>query len=139
VGFFTIDGITPIDTIPSTSYTIVRYIDSHGCTPCKLHLHQYDDVLSQLTSIANTQVGLVCIVNTTNIERLSTNLRYNNRSKRLLLIDEQDSINKANQFPSNNALRTFLIDSSHKVLAIGDPAVNPKVLQYYSQVLSSKK
>ena len=52
-------------------------------------------------------------------------------------IDEADSLNRLNGFPEIGALQTFLVDGENRVLAIGDPAVNPRVMRLFVDVLRS--
>ena len=52
-------------------------------------------------------------------------------------IDEADSLNRLNGFPEIGALQTFLVDGENRVLAIGDPAVNPRVMELFVDVLRS--
>lgn len=46
-------------------------------------------------------------------------------------IDENDKLNRLNHFPSDMAFQTFLLDKDNKVLAMGNPILNPKIKELY--------
>lgn len=50
-------------------------------------------------------------------------------------IDEQDSLNKLNDFPTEMAFHTFLLDKSNKIIAIGNPIHNPKIKELYLKII----
>ena len=54
-------------------------------------------------------------------------------------IDENDSLNKLNHFPSDMMFQTFLLDRDNKVLAIGNPIHNPKVKELYLKIIQGEK
>ena len=59
----------------------------------------------------------------------------NSGYKSPVCIDAEDSLNKLNHFPSDMAFRTFLLDKDNKVLAIGNPVLNPKVKDLYLRII----
>ena len=136
VGYFTTKG----DTIPQpqeTSFKIVRYIGSKGCTACNLHLHRYRRTLKDLSDTLGNEVGFLCIVNPSDLNQLTRVLKRENLGKLPIFIDPTDSINKLNNFPKQNELCTFLVDSDNRVIAVGDPAKNPRVKKYFLHLLSN--
>ncbi|MBU3853190.1 MAG: DUF1573 domain-containing protein, partial [Candidatus Paraprevotella stercoravium] len=50
-------------------------------------------------------------------------------------IDRNDSLEILNSFPKEIAFQTFLLDKDNKVLAIGNPVLNPKVKDLYLRIL----
>lgn len=136
VGYFTTKG----DTIPQpqdTNFKIVRYIGSEGCTTCNLHLHRYKQILKDLSDTSGSEVGFLCIVNPSDLNQLQRVLKRQNLGKLPIFIDLTDSINKLNNFPKQNELRTFLVDGDNRVIAVGDPAKNPRVKKYFLHLLSN--
>jgi hypothetical protein len=53
-------------------------------------------------------------------------------------IDENDELNKLNHFPNNPMFQCFLLDKNNKVLAIGNPANNPKVWELYKKIITGE-
>ena len=50
-------------------------------------------------------------------------------------MDENDSFNKLNHFPSDMTFQTFLLNRNNKVLAIGNPIHNPKIRELYVKII----
>ena len=53
-----------------------------------------------------------------------------------ICIDEQDELNRLNQFPSDMTFQTFLLDKENKVVAIGNPILNPRVKELYLKLIT---
>lgn len=131
------DGIVSVSDIQIAGPKIFRYISPSGCSSCKLHLHLYPEILKELSDSAGIDVGFLCVVHPEDVDYIKHVLRRDNIYNLSVLIDETDTINSINQFPEIEALQTFLLDKDNKVLAIGDPAVNPQVMRLYAQILSN--
>lgn len=52
-----------------------------------------------------------------------------------ICLDENDSFNKLNHFPSDMTFQTFLLNRNNKVLAIGNPIHNPKIRELYVKII----
>ena len=61
------------------------------------------------------------------------------RFKYPVCIDEEDSLNKLNSFPSDMAFQTFLLDKDNKVKAIGNPVHNPKINRKHKDITDGKE
>lgn len=137
VGLFTTNGDSIDAYFPTEHFKIVRYIGKDGCSSCKLHLSRYPEILKELSDSAKCPVGFVCIINPSDMAELRRILHRDNYAGLTMWIDETDTINSLNQFPEIESLQTFLLDKDNRVLAIGDPAVNPRVMRLYTQILSN--
>ena len=69
-----------------------------------------------------------------NKEGLLHELRIN-RFDYPMNIDRNDSLEILNSFPKEIAFQTFLLDKDNKVLAIGNPVLNPKVKDLYLRII----
>ena len=49
--------------------------------------------------------------------------------------DGKDDFNRLNHFPEDMMFQTFLLDKGNKVVAIGNPVLNPKVKELYVRLL----
>lgn len=137
IGKFTTNGDSIESYFPTEHFKILRYVGEEGCSSCKLHLSRYPEILKELSDSAKCEVGFVCIINPSDMAEIRRILRRDNYAGLTMWIDETDTINSINQFPDIEALQTFLLDKDNKVLAIGDPAVNPRVMRLYTQILSN--
>ncbi len=118
-------------------YTIISYIDSIGCTSCKLNLPGWEKMISVVDSVSNNTIPFLFIFNPRDKNELLKLL------KRLhfpapTYIDENDSFNRLNHFPKEMEYQTFLIDRGKKIVAIGNPVLNPKVKEFYLKIISGE-
>lgn len=118
-----------------SEYKIISYVDSIGCTSCKLRLVQWKEFIGQLDSIGDIQVLL--FMHPKNKNELIYILKRDNFVYPIC-IDENDSLNKLNHFPSDMMFQTFLLDKNNKVLAIGNPVHNSNVKELYLNIIQGK-
>lgn len=132
---FTIQGKDTVD-MPylSSSYTIVIYIDSLGCTSCKLQLHKWKNWMKDLEG---NNVSILFYIHPQNKKELNYIL-YRDKFIYPVCIDENDEFNRLNHFSSNISFQTFLLDKDNKVVAIGNPVHNPKVKLYLNIIQGNK-
>lgn len=117
-------------------YKIVTYVDSIGCTACKLQFEQWKHFITLLDSINNSSVlFFICPKNRKEINYF---LKKDNFTHPVC-IDEKDSFNILNKFPDEMMFQTFLLDSLNKVLAIGNPIHSPKVKELYLKIIQGRK
>lgn len=116
-------------------YTIVTYIDSIGCTSCRLNPKKWDNVISHFKSLDDTDIGFVMIINSSD-NRNIMNLLKNRNFLHPICFDTCDSFAKVNSIPQNEICNTFLLDSSYNIVLIGNPSINPKIMDLYNEVLS---
>lgn len=129
------------DTIPfskpKTQYVIVSYIDSIGCTNCKLRLPVWEAFINQLYSICPGKVSTFLFLHPKDRKEL-VHILARDKFSYPICIDEKDSFNKLNQFPTDMTFQTFLLDENNKVLAIGNPIHNPKIRELYLNIIQGK-
>ena len=119
-----------------SEYRIITYVDSAGCTSCKLKLEWWKKFISQLDTIGNLPV--LFFLHPKNRKKLNYILKRDNFNYPVC-IDENDSLNKLNHFPSDLMFQTFLLDKDNRVLAIGNPIHNPKVKELYLKIIQGEK
>jgi len=136
-GYFTTNGDSTDAQLPREKFTILRYISKEGCPSCKMHLTSYPRMLADLEDTAGCKVGFVCVINPVDMMEIKCILRRDNYADLTMWIDEADTLNTLNGFPKHEALQTFLLDEEHKVLAVGDPAMNTRVMNLYVNILTN--
>lgn len=87
-----------------SEYRIITYVDSAGCTSCKLKLEWWKKFISQLDTIGNLPV--LFFLHPKNRKELNYILKRDNFNYPVC-IDENDSLNKLNHFPSDLMFQTF--------------------------------
>jgi hypothetical protein len=134
VGYLTYTGDSVTETVGMAEFNIVRYIS--GCSSCQLHLSLYGNVLDELSDSARTKVGFICIVHPRDVDELNRVLLKDNLAQLPILVDIDDELDSLNHFPTVPNMQTFLVDKHNKVLAVGDPAINPRIKELYLQILT---
>ena len=132
---FTIQGKDTVDfDFKGAAYTIVTYIDSVGCTSCKLQLHRWKELVKEVDSLTNGDVPFLFYFHPKDIKEL----RYLTRRDAFtypVCFDEKDDFNRLNRFPREMMFQTFLLDKENRVIALGNPIQNPKVKELYLNLI----
>lgn len=122
--------------LKGSQYTILSYIDNYGCVSCNMKLPLWADYINHLKSTSDKKVTVIILVNSQNIEEARNTIDYYNY-KFSVCIDWHDSINTRNKFPSKFKYQTFLLDSLHNVVFIGNPLTNPKIREIYNKHINT--
>ena len=112
------------------NYKIVIYVDTNGCFTCKLHLMEWEDLITELDS-----VPALFYFAPRSLEEVKAILKEN-LFYYPVCVDEKDSLNKLNHFPKDERFHTFLLDPKNRVKVIGNPVLNPKVKELYLKVIT---
>ena len=133
---FTVQGRDTVSfSFSDANYKIVSYIDSVGCTGCKLHLPRWRRFMYEVDTLMNASVPFVFYFHPKNIEDLRYIIRRDTFTHPVCL-DVSDKFNILNHFPSEKAFQTFLLNKKNKIIAIGNPILNPKVKELYLKILA---
>lgn len=132
---FTLLGEDTVVMQMANSYKIVSYLDSIGCISCKARLAGWKDFIADLES---ENVPVFIFMNTSNLAEIQLILKRESFNYPIC-IDEKDSLNKLNHFPSDMRFQTFLLNKDNRVLAIGNPIHNPKVKDLYLNIIQGKE
>ncbi len=115
-------------------YKIFTYIDSTGCTSCKLQLFKWKELIAKFDSLTHHNTAFLFYFHPKSKREIAYILMRDNLNYPVC-IDDADSINKLNHFPDQMMFQTFLLDKENKVLAIGNPVHNPKVEELYLKLV----
>lgn len=129
------------DTIDlsEADFTILTYVDSTGCTGCRMKLSLWREFLCSLDSVVGERdVNSLMVVNPKDTRELSYLIRRDNYSYPVVN-DTSDSLQMLNGFPDDIMFRSFLIDRHRRVVAIGNPVYNTAVANLYRSVISGRK
>lgn len=122
--------------LEDADYTIVAYIDSAGCTPCKMKLKEWDKFMNQLKANGNIDVAFLMIVNSQADDAI---MRILNRDEFLhpISFDPKGDFAKYNNLPKDDEYHTFILDSNNEIVLVGNPVINPKIRELYRNVATS--
>jgi len=136
---FTIQGKDTVDfEFVDADYKVVTYIDSVGCTSCKLQLPRWKQLIEEVDSLTGGSVPFLFYFHPKDMREL----RYLTRRDDFeypVCFDEKDELNQLNQFPLDMTFQTFLLDKGNKVVAMGNPVLNPKVKELYLVLVTGSR
>ena len=135
---FTIQGKDTLHFSTDGEYKILSYVDSTGCTSCKMQLHKWEALMMEFKKLSPKDISYIFYICPKDKNKLNF-LLQNEGFVYPICIDEQDELNRLNQFPSDMTFQTFLLDKENKVVAIGNPILNPKVKELYLKIVTGSR
>ena len=121
----------PVDyRIPDAEYKVLVYVDSVGCTSCKLQLLKWKELIAHVDSATNGNVPFIFVFQSKDDRELRYILKRDNFD-RPVCIDRNNRFDELNQFPQDITFQTFLLDKDNKVKVIGNPVHNLAVRDLY--------
>lgn len=117
----------------SNQYKILNYIDTNGCTPCRLKFFEWKMFLLEAQKM-NLNISLLFVVYATDY-RLLEIVQKENGFDYPIIYDRKDSINLLNNFPKNANYQTFLLDDQNKVILVGSPVRNDSMWELYKNTM----
>lgn len=113
----------------SSPVKILVYVDSTGCSPCKMELAAWSLHLKELEK-EKLDIPLIFIVHTQDYSKLEESLK-NSYFEYPIFYDRKNVTDRMNDFPKKERLKTFLLDKNNKVVLLGSPANNDKLWELY--------
>ncbi|WFE86599.1 DUF1573 domain-containing protein [Parabacteroides chongii] len=124
--------------IPQSDYKIIIYVDSTGCTSCKLKPAKWKELIQHFDSVTQEEIPFLFFFHPKDIEKLHNTLIIENFDYPVC-IDLNDQLNKLNLFPTDIAFHTFLLDKNNKVIVLGNPIANPAIKDLYLKQITGKE
>jgi hypothetical protein len=119
-------------------YKVLLYVDSMGCTSCKLRLLDWKQLIGEADSVFAGKMGFLFFFYPKNKKELRA-LLSSHQMDYPVFIDESNEINRLNNFPSKTEYQCFLLDKDNRVLLVGNPTLNPRIWELYKEVIMGKK
>lgn len=116
--------------IPTSDYKVLIYVDSIGCTSCKLQLTKWKALMAHTDSITKGKIPFLFFFHSKDYKEIRYLLKRDGFDLPVC-IDKNDLLNKMNQFPADITFQTFLLDKNNKVIVIGNPVHNLAVKDLY--------
>jgi hypothetical protein len=123
--------------IPVSDFKILMYVDSVGCTSCKLQLHKWAGFISEVDSLTGKSVPVLFFFHPKDKRELTYLLKRDGITAPVC-VDEEDKINSINHFPANQDFQCFLLDKDNKVVYIGNPIQNIRIKEMYLSQITPK-
>lgn len=116
--------------MPESDYKILLYVDSTGCTSCKLQLHKWREFITEVDSLTSGSVPVLFFFHPKDKRELTYLLKRDEITVPVCL-DENDRLNSINRFPSREDFQCFLLNKDNKVVYIGNPIYNLRIKEMY--------
>ena len=124
--------------IPTSDYKVLVFVDSIGCTSCKLQLSRWKEFIRYTDSISQKNIPFLFFFQFDDQWEIHSLLIRENFDKPICL-DRSDSLNQLNHYPKDIRFQVFLLDKNNKVVVIGNPVHNPNVKELYLEEISRKQ
>lgn len=135
---FNILGKDTIFSPLDTDFKIVSFVDSTGCTNCKLRLNEWRQFISYVDSFYPHKNKVFFFIHPKDTKEIEY-LLMRNKFDYPICIDIDNSFNRLNHLPDAEQFQTFLLDKKNKVIAIGNPIRNTKVKKLYLRIFQDEK
>ena len=123
--------------IPQSEYKVLVYVDSTGCTSCKLQLHKWKEQIEYTDSVVLEKVPFLFFFHSKDYKEIRYLLKRDGFD-RPVCIDMDDRLNKLNKFPADMTFQTFLLDKNNRVAVLGNPVHNTAVRDLYLKQITGK-
>ena len=128
---FTVQGKDTVDfTYQEADYKVLVYVDSIGCTSCKLQLDRWKKVINEMKEETGKDIPFLFFFHPKEMKEFNYLIRRD-KFTYPICFDKNDELNALNRFPSDMTFQTFLLDKDNKVVSVGNPVHNPKVKELY--------
>jgi len=113
-------------------YKVMLYVDSSGCSDCRLRLSQWKYLINEADGLFQDKVGFVFFFQPKDMQEMIY-LFQQNEYDYPVFIDKNNAINRLNHFSQEMKYQCFLLDKDNKVLVIGNPVLNPQIWELYKE------
>ena len=122
---------------PESEYTIVAYFDSVGCTSCRMKFPEWIEFMKKVTTLdPQKNVELIIITDTKDKQQITSLIRQY-RFPYNVINDSLGYFRSVNNLTEDKKLHSFLLDSNHKVVLLGNPTDSKPIADLYLQQISS--
>ena len=118
-------------------FKMLLYVDSIGCSDCRLNLFQWKHIMEEVDSLFQGMVGFLLFFQPKNVRDM-TNLFFTKRFDYPVFIDINNQINYLNRFPKEIEFQCFLLDQENKVIAIGNPTMNHQIWELFQSYIKKE-
>jgi hypothetical protein len=123
----------------SDNYKVLLFVDSAGCTSCRLKLSEWKKIMEEADSVFNKKPEFIFYFQPK--ERDEKEIKFilqHNGFHYPVFIDKENEIDRLNRFLSNAEYQCFLLDKDNKVLMIGNPVLNPGIWILYKKLIKER-
>lgn len=116
-------------------FRIITFLDSAECTECNMHLASWTELMNRINNTEDVSVSLLMVLKHSSSDKIIKILERRD-FRHMVAVIGSDSLMSEDYFPRDRAMRTFLLNSSNEIIAIGNPVLNPKIEDLYRALIS---
>lgn len=125
------------EQVNTQRFTIIKYVDSTGCFPCKLNYQRLVAFIQEMNANKHL-VDLKIIINTKDIQKAihvskTENIAYP------ICIDSLSRFERSNIFLKGQSVHTLLLDAKNNILYEGDPSTSKVLHDTYKKLILGNK
>ena len=134
------DRNTTCIDVHNDNFKIVLYVDSLGCTNCRLSLSTWKKIMKESDSVFIRKPEFVFIFQPKKRDKKELSLIFrNNGFRHPVFIDKENETDRMNKFPSNPEYQCFLLGKDNKVIMVGNPATNSGIWILYKRIITENE
>jgi len=118
-------------------YKVMLYVDSSGCSDCRLKLTEWKQLIGEANSLFQDRIGFVFFFQPKDMGEMTYLFRRDDYDYPVF-IDKDNTINQLNHFSQEIKYQCFLLDKNNKVLIVGNPMLNPQIWELYKEKITEK-
>lgn len=130
----TIDYRIPDDI----DYKVVVYLDSMGCTECKLKLQEWKDFISYVDTLSEKKVAFIFFYNLNDYRKIAFRLKHENFDYPVCL-NKSEELSQLNHIREGDRNHTFLLDKENRILEIGNPMFDLEIRDKYVAYMTGNR
>lgn len=119
-------------------FKILMYVDSAGCSSCRLKLFEWKQLIEEADSLFHGKVGFLLFFQPKSTREI-TYIFVRDRFNHPVFMDLKGTMNRLNNFPQATEYQCFLLDKDNTVVMIGNPTANPKIWDLYKEQITEEK
>jgi hypothetical protein len=131
-------ALSACSALTDAEYKVLLYVDSSGCSSCRLKLAQWESLIAEADSLFSGKLSFLLFFQPKNKNELAI-LFQQEKFYYPVFIDMKNAINRLNRFPEKPEYQCFLLDKDNKVQIIGNPASTPIMWDLYKHVISGQQ
>jgi hypothetical protein len=125
------------DELFSREFKVLLYVDSTGCSACRLKLYLWQQIIAESHRLFNDKLSFLFYFQPKE-ENDFAYICMGYQFDYPVFIDINNTINKLNIFSQNAEFQSFLLDKNNRILSIGNPVYNEKVWELYKSIISKQ-
>jgi hypothetical protein len=122
------------------NYKIMLYVDSLGCTNCRLKLSQWKKIMKESDTVFTRKPEFLFFFQPKKEdEKELAFLFQQNGFHHPVFIDKNNEIGKLNSFPFKPEYQCFLLDRDNKVIIVGNPSLNSGIWILLKKIITERE